>query len=592
MKTIELLAPAKNLETGIAAINCGADAVYIGANCFGARKNASNSLDEIKKLVDYAHKFYVRVHVTINTILNDSELIDSIELVKNLYNIGVDAIIVQDMGLVKASIEGKIPPIQIHMSTQCDNRNIDKIKFFDNIGASRVILARELSIEKIKEICSSVDCEIETFIHGALCVSYSGQCYMSYANGGRSANRGECAQPCRKKYSLLDENGNVLQKDKYLLSLKDFNASKYIYDLIDASVKSFKIEGRLKDINYVKNVTLYYNSLLSEKVSRTSSGCVFTKIKPNVYKNFNRSYTDYFLNGRTDCYNFITPKSMGENLGIVKSVSNNYIVIDADINPQDGICYFENGNFNGFLVNKVDGNKIYPNCMPKIKKGQILYRNFDSKYNRFLDTLKIERKIGVTFEVYSDKIIAKDVDNNSVLVKIPKSEYAKNKDKLLQNYKVQLVKTGNTDFYVENIIFKDSDLYFHPVSFINEIRRNLLQKLMIERLNNYKKYIQKPMCYATFPYKQLDYKANVFNENAKMFYNLCGCCVNSKALESLSIIPPNIELMRTKHCLRYSSDICSKNCKYDKKLFLVDEKGKKYPLRFDCKNCEMVILSP
>ena len=228
MKSVELLAPAKNLETAIVAINSGADAIYIGAEEFGARKNAPNSLSDIEKLLNYAHKFYVRIHVVINTILNDSELDKAVELVKNLYNIGVDAIIVQDMGLIKAAIDGKIPPIQIHASTQCDNRTLEKAKFFNDLGLSRVILARELSLEKIEEICKNTDCEIETFIHGALCVSYSGQCYFSYANGGRSANRGECAQPCRKKYSLIDEKGKVILKDKYLLSLKDLDRKSVV----------------------------------------------------------------------------------------------------------------------------------------------------------------------------------------------------------------------------------------------------------------------------------------------------------------------------------------------------------------------------
>ena len=275
MKSVELLAPAKNYDIAIAAINSGADAIYIGASDFGARKNAPNTLEDIENLVNYAHKFYVKVHVVINTILNNNELEKAVEMVKNLYNIGVDAIIVQDMGLLKAAIDGKLPPIQIHASTQCNNRNLEKAKFFDTLGVSRVILARELSLLQIDEICNNTSCEIETFIHGALCVSYSGQCYLSYANGGRSANRGECAQPCRKKYSLVDEKGKYLLKDKYLLSLKDFNATSHIEKLIDVGVKSFKIEGRLKDISYVKNVVAYYNNLLNKHAKRTSSGKVF-----------------------------------------------------------------------------------------------------------------------------------------------------------------------------------------------------------------------------------------------------------------------------------------------------------------------------
>ena len=308
MKKIELLAPAKDKETAFAAIDCGADAIYIGASDFGARRAVPNSIDDIKEVVDYAHKFYARVHVTINTILTDSELEQAVKLIHKLYEIGVDAIIVQDMGILKLAVDGKLPPIQIHASTQCDNRTLEKVKFFENIGVSRVILARELSIEEIKNICSNTNVEIETFIHGALCVSYSGQCYMSYAIGGRSANRGECAQACRKKYTLVDSEGNIIAKDRYLLSLKDFNASRHIEELIKAGVKSFKIEGRLKDINYVKNVVGYYRREIDKFAEKTSSGQVELDFEPDLNKTFNRGYTDYFLDGRKKCFNFDTPK--------------------------------------------------------------------------------------------------------------------------------------------------------------------------------------------------------------------------------------------------------------------------------------------
>lgn len=275
MKKVELLAPAKDKKTAIAAINSGCDAIYIGASNFGARKKVPNSLEDIKEIVDYAHKFYVKVHVTVNTVLTDDELFQAKELIQKLYDIGVDAVIVQDMGIFKLALDGELPPIVLHASTQCDNRTLEKVKFFDNMGISRVILARELSLEQIKEICQNSNTEIETFIHGALCVSYSGQCYFSHYIGGRSANRGECAQACRKKYTLVDENGKIIAKDKYLLSMKDFNASRHLKDLIDAGVKSFKIEGRLKDENYVKNVVAYYRQEIDKFARKTSSGKFF-----------------------------------------------------------------------------------------------------------------------------------------------------------------------------------------------------------------------------------------------------------------------------------------------------------------------------
>ena len=589
MKQVELLAPAKNYETAIAAINSGADAIYIAATNFGARKNAPNSLDDIEKLVNYAHKFYVKIHVVINTILNNSEFNDAVELVKKLYNIGVDAIIVQDMGLLKAAIEEKIPNIQIHASTQCDNRTLEKAKFFDSLGVSRVILARELSLEKIEEICKNTSCEIETFIHGALCVSYSGQCYLSYANGGRSANRGECAQPCRKKYSLVDSNGKVILKDKYLLSLKDFNASESIEKLINFGVKSFKIEGRLKDVNYVKNVTLFYNNLLNKYAKRASSGKVFADFEPNVDKTFNRGYTDYFLNERGQCFNFLSPKSRGEKLGKVKRIFHNYFEIDADIHPQDGICFIKDGKMTGFLVNKVEGKKVYPSKMDGITSNTVLYRNFDAKFEKLLENSKTVRKIGVSFSIKDGVVTIVDEDSNRVCANLPQGEVPKDLEKMKENLILQLQKTGNSEFYVTSIKLEDDNLSYLPLSKINEFRRELLSLLMNERLANFKRLPQKPIGYSEFPTKQIDYRGNVYNNEAKSFYEKCGCEVCEGALEECTKIPSGIELMRTKHCLKFASGLCGQPCK---KLFLQDEKGKKYPLRFDCKNCEMAVLNP
>ncbi len=589
MNTIELLAPAKNLETAIAAINSGADAIYIGAEDFGARKNAPNSLEDIEKLVNYAHKFYVRIHVVINTILNDLELEKAIELVKKLYIIGVDAIIVQDMGLIKAAIDGKIPPIQIHASTQCDNRTLEKAKYFNNLGLSRVILARELSLEKIKEICENTTCEIETFIHGALCVSYSGQCYLSYANGGRSANRGECAQPCRKKYSLVDENGKFLLKDKYLLSLKDFNASENIEKLVSSGVKSFKIEGRLKDINYVKNIVAYYNNLLNKYARRTSSGKVFIDFEPNTEKTFNRGYTSYFLKEREQCFNFLSPKSRGEKIGKVNRICHNYFEIDADLHPQDGLCFIKDGEMTGFLINKVDGNRIYPNKMDGIKTGTLLYRNFDSKFEKQLENSKTVRKLGVSFKLSGNTLFATDENNNTVQLQFPIGEDVKNIEKMKGNIISQLNKTGESDFYTKSVDLTDAEITFIPVSKINEIRREILNLLSKERLRNFNRIVQKPIGYTDFPIAEIDYKGNVYNSEANVFYKNCNCKVTQPALENINNIPSGIELMRSKHCLKFATGLCGKACK---KLYLQDNKGKKYPLKFDCKNCEMVILNP
>lgn len=592
MNKVELLAPAKDKQTAFSAIDYGCDAIYIGAQNFGARKKVGNTLEDLKEIVDYAHKFYVKVHVTVNTIVKDTELKAVQELIQNLYDIGVDAIIVQDMAIFKLAIEGKLPPIAIHASTQCDNRSLDKVKFFKEVGASRVILARELSLEQIKEIgkfAKENNLEIETFIHGALCVSYSGQCYLSYCIGGRSANRGECAQACRKKYSLIDEKGNIIAKDKYLLSMKDFNASKHLKELIDANVKSFKIEGRLKDINYVKNVVAYYRQKIDQFADKTSSGKVFFDFEPDVTKSFNRGFTDYFLDGRKKCFNFESPKSLGEKLGKISKVGKNYFEIDwlkniqqKTLNPQDGL-YF---NGMGCLVNKIDGNKIFPNKMDGIKSGLEIYRNFDSKFEKQLENSKTKRQIGVEFVYQNGTLKAIDEDKNSVEIKLDSIESPKNPEKMKENFTTQLQKTGESDFYATNVII-DGTLPFLPISKINEIRRNILSDLMQERLKNYKKELQNPLKYAEFPKKELDYKANIYNKEAKCFYENCGCKVCEMAYENGQIKSNPIELMHTKHCIKYALDMC----KSPKKLFLIDEKGKKYPLKFDCKNCEMYVLS-
>ena len=378
MKMTELLSPAKDKQTAFAAIDCGADAVYIGATSFGARQNAANSIEDIKEVVNYAHKYFVKVFVTVNTILTDKELEPAIKLIEELDKIGVDAILVQDMGLLKVLIE-KCLDVPIHMSTQCDNRDIQKIEFFKNIGVSRVVLARELSLAKICEIHEKVpDIELETFVHGALCVSYSGQCYLSHYIGGRSANRGECAQPCRKKYSLINDDNKILAKDIYALCLKDFNASEHLKELVDSGVYSFKIEGRLKDINYVKNITAFYRQGLDKYSKKASSGRSLYNFVPNPEKSFNRGFTDYFLTGRKDCFNLLSPKSRGEYIGKVVNVTKNSIVVktNKEIHKQDGMCFISANNIDGFIVNSViqkpNGQlEIIPN-----KKNKVKYRRF------------------------------------------------------------------------------------------------------------------------------------------------------------------------------------------------------------------------
>ena len=485
---------------------------------------------------------------------------------------------------MQLAVEGKLPPIPVHASTQCDNRTLEKVKFFENIGVSRVILARELSLEEIRNICANTNVEIETFIHGALCVSYSGQCYMSYAIGGRSANRGECAQACRKKYTLVDSEGNIIAKDRYLLSLKDFNASRHIEELIKAGVKSFKIEGRLKDINYVKNVVGYYRREIDKFAEKTSSGQVELDFEPDLNKTFNRGYTDYFLDARKKCFNFDTPKSLGEKLGKVIKVNRDSFEINAKISPQDGLCWFVNGDMQGCLVNRAEGNKIFPNKMPPLKAGTLIYRNQDFEFERHLKNSRVKRRIGIKFEFSDGCLSVTDEDGNSVMLPVLSGDPPKNPEKMRETFIAQLKKTGESDFYCKSVDISN-ELPFLPVSVINELRREILAKLMDERLKNYPREHQKQLKYADFPKKELDYLANIHNNSAKSFYENCGGSVCEMSLES-GVSPKGKCLMQTKHCLKYAFNMC----KSPKKLFLIDEKGKKYPLKFDCKNCTMLVF--
>ena len=607
MKT-ELLAPAKDKETAFSAIDCGADAVYIGASAFGARHNAGNSLEDIKEVVNYAHKFWAKVFVTVNTILSDDELDSAVALVNSLDKIGVDAVLIQDMGLLNRlmyvqahqhfSTGSNKDCIAYHASTQCDNRDLEKIKFLKEIGFSRVVLARELSFEKIKEIHQAcADIELEAFVHGALCVSYSGQCYLSQFIGGRSANRGECAQPCRKKYRVFDSDGKEYIYP-YPLCLKDFNASKYLKEMIDSGVYSFKIEGRLKDIGYVKNVVSYYRQLLDKYSDKSSSGRCIYPFTPDVERSFNRGFTDYFLNGRGNCYNPISPKSRGKYIGRVKSnskcsgkLTNSICVItDVELHNGDGICCEIEGKLEGFLVNKVEkiknGVLIYSNKQVKIADNTELYRNLDVEFEKELQK-PVKRQIGVRINVNNDKIQLTDEDGITIAIPLLQGEQAKNQEKMNESFIKQFSKTGDCDFYIEKLII-NSDIPFMPVSVINQLRRDAFSKLMEKRICSYKRGVQRKLRYSKVPNTFTpDYRANIHNKEALKFYENCGVKVQEWSLES-KVPNRQIELMRTKHCIKYALNMC----KSHKNIFLQDEKGEIYPLKFDCKNCEMVVLSP
>ena len=578
----ELLAPAKDKETAIAAINCGADAIYIGPPAFGARKNASNSIEDIREVVEYAHKFWAKVYVTLNTILTDEELNEAVKLAKKLAKIGVDALIIQDLGLLKIISEENIIPV--HMSTQCDNYDPQKIKFFNDIGVSRVVLARETSLETIKKIHKeNPNLELEGFIHGALCVSMSGQCYLSEFIGRRSANRGECAQPCRKKYTVETEDGKIIKKDFYALCLKDFNASDFIQEMIDAGIKSFKIEGRLKDINYVKNVVSYYRKKIGKGIS---SGKCFYEFEPDVTKSFNRGFTSYFLKDRENCFSFDSPKSKGEFLGEVTEIKKQCFKIKTSkkIHAQDGLFF----NSEGCLVNKVENNWIYPNKKIKLNIGDIIYRNQDVYFEKELEKIT-KRQIGLDILIKNNRLYLTDEDGITVSKELKNFEKSNNPSKMKETFSKQFSKTGDSLFYIKEINI-DSEIPFMPISTINQLRRDLLNELLKNRIEYYNQNLKEKVQnikLKKYYIDSVDYKANIHNKEAESFYEKCGVKVLEHSFESKH---PNrqIVLMRCKHCIKYALNMC----KSPQKLILKDEYNNIYPLRFDCKNCEMHILSP
>ena len=594
---IELLAPAKDLDTGIAAINCGADAVYVGAPQFSAREKAGNSIENIEKLVNYAHQYYARVYITLNTILNDSELLQAVQLVHNLYNIGVDAIIIQDMGF----LEHNLPPIPLFASTQTHNISAEKISFLHKVGFQRVILGRELSLEEIKNIHSITDIELECFVHGAVCVSYSGQCYMSYAIGGRSGNRGQCAQPCRKKYSLRDSTGQILVNNSHLLSLKDMNRSNHLRELVDSGITSFKIEGRLKDKQYVMNIVSFYRNELDKILhqigkEKSSSGISHPDFRAHPDKTFNRQYSDYFLNGRTKSLaNFSTPKSMGEKIGTVKGITKEYFTLKEkhDLDKGDGICFIDSsGDLCGTTINKIDGEKVFPQKISELAQNLTIYRNYNHEFATQLGKSRTIRKISTTLycEINEKNIIfkARDEDNNQVSLTFKNNfETAKNQQGVLDTIRKQFLKSGNTIFETTIEITATPPYPFIPVKILNDMRRSLLEELLKTRMESYSQHIRitKTMP-VDYPEKNLSYRANIFNEKAKAFYKNHGVQNIEPAAET-GLLLNGKKVMTTKYCLRYELGLCGQ--KLNEPLYLVDEKGQPFELSFDCKKCEMNI---
>lgn len=597
------MAPAKNLECGMAAVDHGADAVYIGAPKFGARSAAVNSLEDIAALVDYAHLYNVRIYVTVNTILKEEELEETEKLIWQLYEVGVDALIIQDMAIMELNL----PPIPLHASTQMDNRTPERVKFLADAGLRQVVLARELSLPEIRKIHEATPVALEVFVHGALCVSYSGQCYISQACFGRSANRGECAQFCRLPFTLLDADGMVIAKDKHLLSLKDLNQSEELEHLLDAGVSSFKIEGRLKDVTYVKNVTAAYRQKLDAvfarraEYTRASSGKCSYEFTPQLDKSFSRGFTNYFLKGRVaDIHSFETPKSLGEEMGRMKEIRGNYLTVSGlkSFNNGDGVCFIdEQGRLQGFRINRVDGNKLYPQEMPRIKPRTVLYRNFDQEFERILSRKSAERKIGVSVLLaennFGFSLSLTDEDDNSVTLTLPR-EKEPARTPQADNIKAQLAKLGNTPFEASRVDVELGGNWFLPASVLADFRRQAVEKLITARRITYRRELAKvePTTH-NYPQPELTYLGNVANSKAAAFYHKHGVERIAPAYEKEKVA--DAALMFCKHCLKHSMGWCNVHQKgqspYREPFYLQTTDGKRFRLAFDCKNCQMKVYA-
>lgn len=606
--SLELLAPARNLEFGIEAIEHGADAVYIGGPSFGARAAAGNRMEDIAQLASHAHRYSARVLMTLNTILRDDELEAARQLAWQAYDAGVDALIVQDMGL----LELDLPPLALHASTQTDNRSREKVQFLEQVGFSQIVLARELTLEQIRHIAAHTTATLEFFIHGALCVSYSGQCYLSHATTERSANRGECSQACRLPYSLADAqgqtHGQIIARQQHLLSLKDNNQSANLRALADAGIRSFKIEGRLKDLSYVKNVTAHYRKLLDEILTdapnyqRASAGHCNFSFNPQPEKTFNRGASDYFVNDRQqEIADFRTPKFAGEAVGAVSQLGRDHfdIATQTVIHNGDGLTYFDaRGELQGLRVNRADGQRLYPAEMPtKLQPGTALYRNRDQQFERQLEKKSAQRRIAVQLRLnetasgFALKISDEEGHTASANIEQGK-EVAKDQEENASKLRENLGKFGNTIFQATNIDLQLSQPWFIPGSMLNALRRQAIEALIAARQNNYLRprrqtaSIPPPL----YPENELSYLGNIYNQKARAFYSRHGVSLIEPAYEC-NQEKGLVSLMISKHCLRYSFNLCPKQVKGIRPEPMLLLRGNdKLTLRFDCQRCEMHVV--
>ncbi|WP_345843381.1 U32 family peptidase [Shewanella algae] len=608
---LELMAPAKNADFGIEAIRHGADAVYIGGPAFGARHTAGNSVEDIARLCEFAHRYHAQVFVTFNTILLDDELEEAKRLIWAVYEAGADAIIVQDLGL----LELDLPPIALHASTQMDNRVPAKVAFLEHVGFSQVVLARELSLSQIRAVAAETKMRLEFFIHGALCVAYSGQCYISEAYTDRSANRGECSQQCRMPGNLKTRQGDIIASNDHMLSLKDNNQTDNLEALIDAGIRSFKIEGRLKDLSYVKNVTAHYRQQLDAIMARrpefepSSHGRCSYSFTPDPDKSFNRGKTDYFVNERkADIGDFRTPKYLGVEVGKVSKIGKDFIQVDsnAEFHNGDGLGFFaanyqkarlSDDKLTGFRVNRAEGNTLYLKNMPKdLYVGATLYRNKDQAFEALLAKESAERTLLLDFSLSNTQtglaLTAADRHGHQATVTADfEKQQAKDIGRNRESLGKHLAKLGNTDFRLGQVDLGDAEAVFVPASIINGLRRDAIAALDEARIQGYQ--IPTPWVRddsARFPQRSLTYLGNVANQKAKDFYTRHGVVSIRDAYE-VRPVKGDAPLMITKHCIRYSYNMCPKEVPGIKAEPLEMELGgKQFKLVFDCHKCEMLLV--
>ena len=601
MTSIELLSPAQNLECGIAAIDHGADAVYIGAPRYGARAAAGNSVDDIARLCQYAHPFGVRIYVTLNTILFDDELDDTRRLVWDLYHAGVDALIVQDMAL----LEMDLPPIALHASTQMDNRTPARVQWLHEQGFQQAVLARELSLEQIREIHQAVPAmPLEAFVHGALCVSYSGQCWASQYCLGRSANRGECAQFCRLPFTLSDATGRALTTERHLLSLRDMNRMDSLEEMMDAGVRSFKIEGRLKGVPYVKNVTAAYRQAIDRVLARraddyrrASLGRSEFAFTPDTKRSFSRGFTDYFLHGRQGSVaSMDTPKSRGMEMGRVKEVSRDSIVV-AGTTPfanGDGLCFMDaGGKLCGFRVNRVQGNRLFPSSMPQVRRGDVLWRNYDQAWERLMAAPTAHRTIGLEmrFEDIPEgfRLTLRREDGAEQTFDYP-CEHQLARLPQDDGVRQALAKTGDTAYLCNHVEVALSQPWFVPRSLLTQWRREALAVAFPEESEP---AVPAAQAAAGGEGRHLTYQANVANRLARQFYERDGFHVDEMAMECGRAEGKPYLLMTCRHCLRYELGWCRKRGgnppQLTEPLYLNLNDGRRFRLEFDCRRCEMKV---